>query len=85
MKKIFYLFFFIILIIISFSFISYFAYNPNLSKILILFNEGKKKFIKKILFPHKLVKQQELIIKSNNETISQKEYLIRSLPKKKCE
>ena len=47
-----------------------------------LYNESKKKFIKKTLIPHKLVKQQEEIIKSNNENISQKEYLIRSLPKK---
>ena len=42
----------------------------------------KKKLIKKILFPHKLVKQQEIIIKSNKESLSQKEYLINSLPKK---
>ena len=85
MKKIFYSFVFIILIITSFSFISflsYFTYNPNLSEIVELYNESKKKFIKKILIPHKLVKQQEEIIKSNHETISQKEYLIRSLPKK---
>jgi len=82
MKKFFYLFIFILLILTSFSLISYFTYNQNFSETKKLFNENKKKLIKKILFPHKLVKQQEIIIKSNKESLSQKEYLIKSLPKK---
>ena len=82
MKKFFYLFIFILLILSSFSLISYFTYNQNFSETKKLFNENKKKLIKKILFPHKLVKQQEIIIKSNKESLSQKEYLINSLPKK---
>mgnify|MGYP001276341126 CR=1 FL=1 len=82
MKKFFYLFIFILLILTSFSLISYFTYNQNFFETKKLFNENKKKLIKKILFPHKLVKQQEIIIKSNKESLSQKEYLINSLPKK---
>ena len=82
MKKFFYLFIFILLILTSFSLISYFTYNQNFSETKKQFNENKKKLIKKILFPHKLVKQQEIIIKSNKESLSQKEYLINSLPKK---
>ena len=82
MKKFFYLFIFILLILTSFSLMSYFTYNQNFSETKKLFKENKKKLIKKILLPHKLVKQQEIIIKSNKESLSQKKYLIKSLPKK---
>ena len=85
MKKILYSFCLIIFIVISYSLIctiSYFAYNPNFSETIELYNTSKKTLVKNILFSHKLITQQKTIIRSLNQTLSQKEFLYNSLPKR---
>lgn len=84
MKKILYSFSLILFIVISYSLICtiiYFAYNPNFSETVELYNMSKKKLIKNILFSHKYVAQQKTTIRSLNQSLSQKEYLYKSLPK----
>ena len=85
MKKIlnsFYLIFFVIISYILICIIIYFKFNSNISETVELYNMSKKKLIKNILFSHKLVAQQKTIIRSLNQSLSQKEYLYKSLPKK---
>ena len=80
MKKTFFIFFTILLVIFSYSSISYLAINKNFFELKKLFKENKINLVKKIIFPHKLIKQQEKIIAENRETLIQKEALIKNLP-----